>query len=90
MKITKKISKKKRWLINFIKQKLSIGKQKSKTVIINSVNNLSKKNFLISTYRLTCDIHVVNITIIDVDTYYSTCKLKIPQVFTISMKNLEF
>ena len=90
MKITKKILKKKRWLINFIKRKLSIGKQKSKTVIISSLNNLNKKNFLISTYRLIYDIDVVNITIIDVNTYYSACKLKNSQVFTISMKNLEF
>lgn len=27
---------------------------------------------------------------IDVNTYYVTCKLKEAQVFTISMKNLEF
>lgn len=42
LKISKKILKKKWWLINVFKQKQSINKLKSKIIVFNTLNNWKK------------------------------------------------
>lgn len=75
--ITQNLSNKKRYLINVSKWKQSIGKQKLKTIVINFLNNLGKKNFRsISTLTLIFDIDVVDVVKIDKDTYCLVYKLK--------------
>lgn len=57
--ITKKLLNKKRRLINSSKQELSMGKQKSKTVVISSLDNSGKKDLLILILILILDKIVV-------------------------------
>ena len=51
---------------------------------------MDKENLLILTLISTLNKNVINIVIIDADTYYVACKLKRVQVFAISMRDLEF
>ena len=85
-----KLSKKKRWLRNAFKRKLSGDNQKLKIVTISSIDNLDKKNLPISIPTPTFDKSVVDVVIIGADTYHVACKLKGAQVFAVSIMNLEF
>lgn len=60
-------------------------------VIISSGNNSDKENFkLILILILTNDKAVINVAIIGIDIYCSTCKLKRAHVFYVSMEDLVF
>lgn len=68
-----------------------MNKQKSKTIVISSFDNLDKKNLLILIFISTLDKSVINIVIIGADAYcYIAYKLKKDQIFAIFIKNLEF
>lgn len=71
-------------------QKLNIGKQKPKTVIINSLNNLNKDDLPILILISIFHKSFIDITIINANAYYTTYKLKKAQVFTVFIKDLEF
>lgn len=76
-----------------IKQKLSINKSKLKTVVISIFNDFKKEEWLILILKIrlfTFIIKKIKVLIIDADTYCAACKLKIAQVFIISIKNLEY
>ena len=73
LKITKKILKKKKRLANFFKQKLSKSKQNLKTVVINILGNLSKKELPNSILVLTLRKNIKNIAIIGANVYYLAC-----------------
>lgn len=67
-----------------------MGKLKPKTIIINTLNHSKKERLLILTPETILATKEVNVTMIDMDTYYIACKLKRAQVFAISMKDLEY
>ena len=90
MKTTEKIIKKKRWLANAFKQKLNMGKQNSKIVIINTLGNLGKKKLPTLTLASIFRKDVKDDAMIDADVYHLACQLKRAQVFAISIKDLEF
>ena len=64
--------------------------QKPKTVAINFIDNLGKKDLSISTLTPTLDKSIVDIAIIGGNAYCVVCKLKEAQIFIILIKNLEF
>ena len=76
LKEIKKIIKKKRQLANTFKQKLNMSKQNSKTVVINALGNLGKKELSNSTITLIFGKNVKDIIIIDANTYSLACQLK--------------
>ena len=90
LKTIEKISKKKRRLANAFKRKLSMGKQKPKTVVISSLDNSHKEDSPISILAPILGTDVVHVAIIGADAYRLACKLKGAQVFAVSMKDLEF
>lgn len=90
LKTIRKFSNKKRWLINISKKKFNIAKQKPKTVVISSFDNLIKKNLPILILILIISKSVVDIAIIDADTYCVAGGLKGAKVFTVFIKNLKF
>ena len=67
-----------------------MNNQKPKTIIINSIDNLGKKDLPISTLTPTLDKSIVDIAIIGTNTYCMACKLKSAQIFIVLIKNLEF
>ena len=69
---------------------MSRSNQKPEIVAISFMDNLDKKNLLISSPMLILDKGVVDVAIIDTDTYYTVCILKNAQVFAVSMRELEF
>ena len=72
LKISEKLLKKKRRLINTSKQKTSIAKSNHKIVVINTLNNFKKEDLPISipeTKVSTLNIKEVGIAIISADTY---------------------
>ena len=73
---TIKLSKKKKWLRNASKRRLSRDNQKPKIVAISSVDNLNKEDLSISTPISTLDKSVMDIAMIGADTYRMACKLK--------------
>lgn len=90
LKITQKLSDKKRQLINISQRKLSNDKEKLKIVVISFLNNLSKENLSVSILPRTFDKDVVHIAIISIDAYCLLCKLKKIWVFIVFIKVLEF
>lgn len=89
LKTSRKMSKKKRRLINDSKRKLSIPK----LVIINTFDKSGKKGLLISalqTKRSTLTTKEIDMAIIGVDTYHMTCGLKKTHVFALSMRDLKY
>lgn len=90
LNIIQKLSNKKRQLINISKRKLSMSKQKPKTIIISSLDNLGKENLTILVFTLILNTNVVDIAIIDTNIYYLVYKLKRAQVFAVLIKNLKF
>ena len=90
MKTTEKIVRKKRRLAIVFKQKLNIGKQNSKTVVINTFGNSGKEKLLISRLAPTFRKNVENVAMISADAYCLAYQLKEAQVFAISIKNLKF
>ena len=89
LKTTEKIIGKKRRLAITFKQKLNIGKQNSKTAVINILGNLGKKELPNSTLALTFRKSVEDVTMIGVDAYCLACQLKEAQVFAISIRDVE-
>lgn len=69
---------------------MSINILKSKIIGISFIFNLDKKVLLILILLLKFNKNVINIGIINLDTYYTASILKIAQTFTISKKNLKF
>lgn len=65
----KKITKKKRWLVNKFKQQSSMGKQKSKTVAINFLDNWTKKVLPISILALLFGKNLEDVTMMTKDIY---------------------
>lgn len=66
-------------LINTLKWKSSINKLKPQTAFISTISNTDKKDLLILVSRaklLTFTIKKDNVTMISIDAYYITCKLK--------------
>lgn len=55
---------------------MNIGKQKPKNIVISFFDNLDKKNLTILTFILTLNIDIVNIIIINANTYHLPYKLK--------------
>lgn len=79
LKILEELLKKKRRLINASKQKINMAKSNHKTVFISILDNSGKENLPISipeTKVSTLNTKKVNIAMIDVNTYWTTCKLK--------------
>ena len=76
LKITEKISKKKRRLANVFKQKSSINKQNSKTVVINTFGNLGKEELPNSILKPTFKKDIKDVIIISADAYHLVCLLK--------------
>ena len=76
LKTTKKFIKKKRRLVNAFKQKLNIDKQNSKTVVINNIGNLDKKELPNSSIAPIFEKNVKDVAIIGADAYSLTYKLK--------------
>lgn len=89
LKIIQKLLDKKKQLINASKQKLTIGKQKLKTIVLSSLNNLNKEDLIILTLTSIIDIDIVNVAIISANIYHLACKLKKAWVFAILIKNLK-
>ena len=90
LKTTEKIIKKKRRLANAFKQKLNMDKQNYKTVVINTLGNLSKKELPTSTLATTFRKNVEDVAMIGADAYCLVCQLKGAQVFAILIRDLEF
>lgn len=88
LKTIQKTLSKNKWLINASKQKQSLNKQKPETIIIHSLDksDITELLILIQISRLDTKI---NVTIIDTDTYHTTCKLYGAQVFILFIKDLE-
>ena len=93
LKILEELSKKKRQLINASKRIISMAKSNHKTVVISTLDNSRKEGLpiLIPEIKIsTLNTKKVDITMIGADTYWIACKLKRAQVFTVSMKDLEY
>lgn len=69
---------------------MSIGKEKSTTVVINFLDNSGKKKLRFSTLISIVGKNVVNVEMIGGDAYYLACQLKWAQVFAGFMRSLEF
>lgn len=85
LKTPEKMLKKKRRFINISKRKQSI----SKMVIISTSHKSGKNGLSILTLKIeisTLAIKQIGVAIIDADAYYTTCKIKVAQVFVISMR----
>lgn len=68
-------------------------KSNSKKVIISILNHFGKKELLILISKikvLILSTKKVNITIINVNAYWTACKLKKTQVFIVFIKNLKY
>ena len=76
MKITEKIVRKKKRLAIAFKQKLNIGKQNSKTVVIDTLGNSGKEELLTSTLTPTFGKDVEDVVMIDANAYCLACQLK--------------
>lgn len=79
LKISEKISNKKKQLINAFKKKLYIDKSKLKIVIVSSLDYSRKERLQILLPEVkisTLAIKEVDIAIISIYVYYAACKLK--------------
>ena len=76
LKTTEKIVKKRGRLANAFKQKSNIGKQNSKTIVINTLENSSKEELPTSTLASTFGKDVEDVVIISADAYCLACQLK--------------
>ena len=63
LKTTKKTVKKRRRLANVFKQKLNMGKQKFKTIVINNISNLGKEELPTLTLALTFEKNIQDVAI---------------------------
>lgn len=76
-----------------LKWKYGINKPKPKIAAINISSNDDKESlpiFVLKVKLLTLAIRKIDISIIGANIYYTACKLKKAQVFTISIKDLEY
>ena len=73
LRTAENILKNKRRLANISKWKLSISKQNSRTIIINTLNNSSKEKLQILTLAPTFEKDIKNIIMIDTDVYHLAC-----------------
>lgn len=69
------LNKKKRW-INIFKQKLSIGEQKPKIVIISFLDNLNKDDLPILILISIFNKSFIDVQMIDANAYYTIYKFK--------------
>lgn len=76
LQVSKKISNKKKRLLNIPKRKLALQKPKLKTIIISLLDNFGKKDMPIPLKRAKIGTKEVDITIISIDAYCEVCKLK--------------
>ncbi len=90
LKTPKKISDKKRRLINASKRKLAMQKQKSETVVVSLLDNSGKKDMPIPPQTPPLSTKKVDVAMIDADAYRTACRLKKAQIFAVSMKDLEY
>lgn len=93
LKTKEKTLKRKKRLINISKRKLSIDKSKTKKVIISTLDHFGEERLPTLTPEikvLTPATKKVDVTIINVDAYCATCKLKRARVFTVSIRDLEY
>lgn len=70
-----------------------MDKSKPKIVVISTLNYSGKNKLQILILEIKVLIFAtkkVDIAIIDIDSYCTTCKLKEAQVFDISIKDLEY
>ena len=84
-----KLAKKKRWLHNTSKRKLSGVNQKSKIVGISLIDNSGKEDFPILPTTLIFDKIVIDVALISAAIHHATYKFNVPYVFNISMRDLE-
>lgn len=80
----------KRQVINVSKQKPSIDKLKSKTVLINSFGNSMIESLPIPIQVSALNTKEIDIIIIGSDTYCTASKLKKTQIFAVLIKNQEY
>ena len=73
LKTIKKIVKKKKWLANIFKQKLNLGKQNSKTIVINTFGNLSKEELPTSLLTSIFGKDVKDVAMIGANAYCLAC-----------------
>ena len=73
LKTVEKILKKKKRLANTFKQKSNISKENSKTVVINTFGNLSKKELPTSTLAPIIRKDIEDVAIIEANTYCLAC-----------------
>ena len=90
LKTIEKIVKKKRRLAYSFNQKSNMGKQNSKTVVINIFSNSGKKKLPIATLLLIFEKDVEDVAMISANVYGLVCQLKRAQVFAIFIKNLKY
>lgn len=67
-----------------------MNKLKPKIVVISFFNKFAKKFLPISIFVLTPGKNIMNIPIIGINAYCTTCKLKKAQVFTLFIRDLKF
>lgn len=80
LKTLKKMLKKKKLLFNAFKQKLSMDKLKSRTIVISILNLFEKEKLIIFIPKRktsTFAIKKVNVSIIDAYFYCTVCKPKV-------------
>ncbi len=87
---TIKISSKKRLLLNSSKRKFIKEKLRSETVIISSLDNFGNEALPTIILIPITNTDVIDITMIGTGINYVASRLKGAQIFTISIKNLEF
>lgn len=93
LKITKKISKKKKQLINAFKFKANIDKSKPKRVIFIILDYFKEERLqiLIPEAKVsTFAIKKINVTIINANCYCADGKLKRARIFLLCMRDLEY
>ncbi len=90
LKISEKISDKKRRLINAFKQKLALQKRKPETVVISLLDNSGKKDIPILPRTPKICIGEADLAMIGADAYCAACRLKGAQVIVVSMRDLEY
>lgn len=90
LKISEKISDKKRQLSNPSKQKLALQKRKPETLVISILDNSDKKDIPIPSRSPKIGTKEIDITLIGTDAYYAAYRLTGAQLFAVSIRDLEY
>ena len=88
-----KLSSKKRRQINKSKRKASLGETSSRKAIISSLDSPDKKESLVSISAIIKSepkAKDIDIAMIGVNAYCAACRLKKAQVFTVSMRDIQY